>query len=541
MTVINRIFQKLKAGGEITGNDIADLVNEHKIPRERMIGLYNRYTCATDQDWYKFGNSDTVFRRKFDVDLVKVNNQINIDHFSNIVRTKTGYFIGEPITYTVSEDAQNKAVVETKLKEFLTRIDAPDLDTETGKMASLCGYGARLCFINPEGDADVMNVPPWECVLLSKDGSITSPEYALRYYKTQVEKADGTYKDVMKAEWYDGVNVSFWVESAVPEPVPGTYDPATFLKPMRSYGFSLDPDSESGPHMFEGVPLIGFPNNEELQGDAEKVLAIIDAVDRTVSDVNSEIEQFRMAYLAIYGYASIDQKFIDGMKKTGCIGFAEATDKAEFITKTMDGTTIEAHLNRLEQAIYHISGIPDMRDAAFSGNSSGVALKFKIMPMENLCKMAENKFSAALRQMFKVIASKWAIEQVQFSSSDLTFKFKRNFPLNLLDEAQTAQALAGIVSQETVLGTLSIVKNPKEEMEKMKSEQVDAVNLDAELYPATSQNAGGDIPNGVQNQDPRQREEEINRFGGTENGQMNKIYTPDGVYTGYRGGRYNLG
>jgi len=492
MTVTNRIYQKLKAGGEITGGDIAALINERKIPRERMIGLYNRYTCNADQDWYALGTSPTVFKRKFEVDLVKVNNQINIDHFSNIIRTKTGYFIGEPITYSVSEDAKNKEVVETKLKEFLTRIDAPDLDTETGKMASLCGYGARLCFIHPKGDPeegkeDAMNIPPWECVFLSKDGSITSPEYALRYYKTQVEKADGTYKDIMKAEWYDGTNVSFWTESTVPEPTPGTYDSATVVKPMRSYGFMLDPNEPARPHMFNGVPLIGFPNNGELQGDAEKVLAIIDAVDRTVSDVNSEIEQFRLAYLAIYGYANIDDKFMKEMKKTGCIGFSEPTDRAEFITKVMDGTTIEAHLNRLEQAIYHISGIPDMRDAAFSGNSSGVALKFKIMPMENLCKMAENKFSAALRQMFKVIASKWAVEQVQFSTEDLTFKFKRNFPLNLLDEAQTAQTLTGIVSQETVLSTLSIVKNPKEEMEKMKAEQVDAVNLDAELYPELQQ------------------------------------------------------
>jgi SPP1 family phage portal protein len=512
MTVTNRIYQKLKAGGEITGGDIAALINEHKIPRERMIGLYNRYTCTADQDWYTLGNSPTVFKRRFEVDLVKVNNQINIDHFSNIIRTKTGYFVGEPITYSVSNDAKNKETVEAKLKEFLTRIDAPDLDTETGKMASLCGYGARLCFIHPTGDPeagkeDAMNIPPWECVFLSKDGSITSPEYALRYYKTQVEKADGTYKDIMKAEWYDGTNVSFWTENTVPEPVPGTFDPATVVKPMRSYGFMLDPNEPARPHMFEGVPLIGFPNNEELQGDAEKVLAIIDAVDRTVSDVNSEIEQFRLAYLAIYGYANIDEKFMKEMKKTGCIGFSEPTDRAEFITKVMDGTTIEAHLNRLEQAIYHISGIPDMRDAAFSGNSSGVALKFKIMPMENLCKMAENKFSAALRQMFKVIASKWAIEQVQFSSEDLTFKFKRNFPLNLLDEAQTAQALTGIVSQETVLGTLSIVKDPKEEMEKMRAEQVDAVNLDAELYPELPQDPNAPMDQNGQpmpGQDPDQ-------------------------------------
>lgn len=483
MTVANRVYQKLKAGGEISGGDIAALINEHKIPRERMIGLYNRYKCDPNQDWYTPWGYKSIFQRSFEVDLVKVDNKIAIDHFSNIIRTKTGYFVGEPITYTVSEDAQNKEVVEKKLKEFLTRIDAPDLDTETGKMASLCGYGARLCFIHPTGDPeagkeDVMNIPPWECVFLSKDGSITSPEYALRYYKTQVEKADGTFKDVMKAEWYDSKNVSFWTESAVPEPTPGSRDPATVDKPMQSYGFTPDLDEKSGPHMFDGVPLIGFPNNEELQGDAEKVLTIIDAVDRTVSDVNSEIEQFRLAYLAIYGYSNIDTKFINEMKKTGCIGFSEPTDKAEFITKVMDSTTIEAHLNRLEQMIYHISGIPDMRDESFGGNSSGVALQFKIMPMENLCKMAENKFSAALRQMFKIIASKWAIEQVKFSSEDLSFKFKRNFPLNLLDAAQTAQALTGIVSQETVLSTLPIVKSPKEELEKITAEREEQIDLD---------------------------------------------------------------
>jgi SPP1 family phage portal protein len=261
--------------------------------------------------------------------------------------------------------------------------------------------------------------------------------------------------------------------------------------------------------MFEGVPIVGFANNAELQGDAEKVLTIIDAVDRTVSDVNSEVEQFRLAYLAIYGYANIDDTFLQQLKKTGCLGFSEPTDKAEFITKNMDGTTIEAHLDRLEQAIYHISGVPDMRDEAFGGNSSGVALKFKIMPMENLCKMAENKFIAALRQMFTVLSSKWAVEAIAFDTDSLMFKFKRNFPLNLLDEAQTAQALTGIVSQETVLGTLSIVKNPKDEMEKMKKEQQDTVDLNAELYPELPMPG---VNNGVQRvtEGPEgQRQEEV--------------------------------
>ncbi|WP_419182744.1 phage portal protein [Metabacillus fastidiosus] len=47
------------------------------------------------------------------------------------------------------------------------------------------------------------------------------------------------------------------------------------------------------PHMFEYNPLFGIANNKELKADAEKVLALIDAYDRTLSDASNEIEQYR--------------------------------------------------------------------------------------------------------------------------------------------------------------------------------------------------------------------------------------------------------
>jgi len=60
---------------------------------------------------------------------------------------------------------------------------------------------------------------------------------------------------------------------------------------------STCPDDTEEPkeHMFDYVPVIEFPNNEERLGDAEKVLRPHRwAYDRTMSDVNSEIEQFRL-------------------------------------------------------------------------------------------------------------------------------------------------------------------------------------------------------------------------------------------------------
>ena len=507
MTVISRVFQQLKKGDPITGQMIADLINEHKPARDRMIGMMNRYRVDPVQIWYSPTGSNTIFRRAFE-DKTKVNNQINVDHFSNIVNTKTGYFIGEPITYSVNADAANHDIVQKKMNEFLSRIRTVDLDTETAKMASICGYGARLLFINLDGKEDALNVPPWECIFLNDEGDITRPKYALRYYKATELSPSGASSEYIKAEWYDSKSVSFWRQTTVPDPAPGQEDP-NVVKPPQGFipAFIQDPTEPENPkeHLFGACPLIGFPNNAELQGDAEKVLELIDAYDRTVSDQNSEIEQFRMAYLAIYGYTNIDDDFIARLKRTGVLGFADKDDKAEFITKNIDAALIENHLNRIVTEIYALSGIPNLRDESFSGNASGVALKFKIFPMEVKCKMAENKFAAALYQQFTIIGSKWGIEKIQFSPSDITLSFKRNFPLNLLDSAQTAQALTGIVSKETVLSTLPIVKNVPEEMDKIRAEREEQIDLDK--VPIDN---GGDT-HGMQGQRQGQGEEEVDQ------------------------------
>ena len=44
-------------------------------------------------------------------------------------------------------------------------------------------------------------------------------------------------------------------------------------------------------------------------------------------------------------------------------------------------------------------------------------------------------------------------------------------PKNLKNEAETAQALEGIVSKETQLSTLSIVEDASEEIKKIKKEE----------------------------------------------------------------------
>lgn len=47
----------------------------------------------------------------------------------------------------------------------------------------------------------------------------------------------------------------------------------------------------------------------------------------------------------------------------------------------------------------------------------------------------------------------------------------RNIPKNLLEEAQTAQALEDVVSKETQLSVLSIVRDVSEEIDRMEKDE----------------------------------------------------------------------
>lgn len=474
------ILQELKQiDGQVTSDIINDLIQEHAPIRQRMIQMYERYKASIE--------GVPIYSREVP-DYEKVNNKLNNDFFSEIVDTKVGYFMGKPISYSVDREAPAYEVVDAILQDFNLRNNIDDLDAETAKYAAICGLGARLLYIDRDGQERVMVVPPWECIFVY-DRSINEPQYAMRYYTITIRDGDQT-KEQMRVEWYDDQNVTYYISD-------------------DDGGFYLD-DTERinpQPHMFDGIPLLAYPNNEELQGDGDRVLSLIDAYDRTLSDVNSEIESFRLAYMLFYGFEP-DEETLARARQTGAFGIhnPDQGDKIEFLTKQLNDTVIENHLNRLEQNILRFAKSVNFGDKEFAGNLSGVAMKFKLFSLESKCITAERKFTAALRQQFKILASAWAKKGVRIDYTDIYFQFKRNFPLNLLDEAQTSALLKGLVSEETRLSLLSFVDSPQWEIDRMAEEMLDLggglddIGGSPELG---GQAAGSDALSGGESDNPR--------------------------------------
>ena len=61
---------------------------------------------------------------------------------------------------------ESRDIAAKALSDFATRNNMYDIDMETTKFATICGYAGRLLYIDPEGNERVMAVEPYNTIIL---------------------------------------------------------------------------------------------------------------------------------------------------------------------------------------------------------------------------------------------------------------------------------------------------------------------------------------------------------------------------------------
>lgn len=405
-------------------------LNEQGITKELLERIIEKHQPNADYNRELYERYQTldgcvpIFNRepRFSDDEEPINNKINNDFFGEIIDFKTGYFAGKPISYSYSRTDESEdmtggevAVKEASkaLSDFVARNNMLEKDMEMTKLAAICGYVGRLFYIDAESNERCMIVPGYETIVLSST-DISEPEYAIRYFST----TDITDTEVWHVEFYDSTTIYYYQ---------GALNSLDFV--------------ESKPHLFDYCPLQAIANNKELLGDAEKVLSLIDAYDRSLSDNTNDIEAFSSAYM-VFENVILDEEEMHKAQSTGAIQFKTGPQggKVYYLTKDVNDAFSEHHLERLTDNIYKFSKTPNLDDESF-GTASGISLKFKILSLEAKCGMFEAKVGVAATYMFKVLASSWRKKRIEFDPLQAYISCSRNFPLDSLANAQTAQAL----------------------------------------------------------------------------------------------------
>lgn len=455
-------IQTIRASG-ITPELLNRIIRRHQGCMLHMRQLYGRY--CTEADKVPIFTREPRFKDKGDLEAESaINNRVNNDFFSEIIDVKVGFFAGKPANYTYGDDYQaeeetggEEAVEEAgkALSDFVKRNNMFDIDMETTKFAAICGYSGRLFYIDPDGNERVMVTPPYETIILSET-EMTEPEYAVRYY----QYLDLNDRQIWKAEFYDGKVIRYYE---------GQLNGLAFV--------------EEKPHLYGYCPLQGVPNNRELIGDAEKVLALIDDYDSNYSDNSNDIEGFANAYM-VFKNCKVDKDTMATANVTGVIGIdvddPDSPYDVSYLTKNIDGTFVNSHLDRAEDNIYRFSKTPNLNDPEFTA-VSGMALKMKMTSLETKTGMFEAKQLSADTYMFKLLASSFANKGIPFDPLQCSVKYNRNFPTDFLNEAQAVQALtAAGLPKQMAFKALSFVDDVSLVMRLIETEQDDIPDLEDE-------------------------------------------------------------
>ena len=352
-----------------------------------------------------------------------------------ITTIATGYLIGQPVAYSMTDDSDMLQQIQDAFKRGSESAE----NVQIARDQSIYGKGVEYVHVDNTDD-------------LLPHTTAVSPENAFVVYSDDydMESLFGVY--YLPHRLADGSDDGWRVWVMTP----------TVIAQYHTSAFDVMPtQTEILPHYFGGVPLVEYWNNENEEGDFEGVLSLIDAYDVLESDRVNDKEQFVDRLLVLTGAVlEVDEKGREPMqqlKEDHALQLPDSQARAEYLTSEMNENSVEVLRKALVEDIHKLSLVPNMSDENFASNASGVAMKYKLMGLEQITRIKEQWFAEGLRQRLKLMINFFALRGLaRIDVSDITITFSHALPANLGENAQTARDAmnAGAASIETAVRLL---------------------------------------------------------------------------------------
>jgi hypothetical protein len=422
-------------------------------------------------------------RPKPNTKIIKVNNKIHAGMFNIVVDQAVNHFVGKPVKLDYDVSTQKRNLLQRMTDKFLgNQVEGTKtpkefdsfnkkienmrfnmLNTDTATFQGACGVAFRL--IEPKQISDnewelwASNIEPWRAEKY-ENGAIYIKEkydpYMKKYYDELVLV---TEKEITTYNQYIDSNVS-------------SISPA-----FKNTGVVTNP--------LNVIYLSEFKNNTNRYCDFEVAEEISDAIDRTLSDQQNEVEQFKLAYMLITGTRLNEGTAKDMMESLGIINLKDPNAKAEYVTKDLFKDFNEYHIDLLKKQFYTICKAIDFNDEVFKSNSSGEARKWQIITLEAKTNTKEQYFTEGLKECSDTIAAFMKqIEKVDLDASKLIYTFTRSLPTDLSYLAESLPKLAPYVSKRTIQSQIPFVTDVDYENEMMDAEG-------SQKYPDSEYDLGG--------------------------------------------------
>ena len=218
--------------------------------------------------------------------------------------------------------------------------------------------------------------------------------------------------------------------------------------------------------------LSEFKNNTNRYCDFEVAEELSDAFDRSLSDQQNEVEQFKLAYMAISGSRLDEKEAQRMMEQLGIINLPDPQAKVGYVTKDINKDFNEYHLDKLKKLYYTVTKSIDFNDEVFKSNSSGEARKWQIIALEAKTNTKEQYFKEGLKEAAETMSAFIKFrDKLDVDVSKIVFTFSRSLPTDIGYLADALPKLSPFVSKRTIINQIPFVKDPDYEMDLMNLEQ----------------------------------------------------------------------
>lgn len=408
-------------------------------------------------------------RQKPKTNIIKVNNKLHAGMYNIVVDQAVNHFTGIPIKWDYDVSEQRRTIIQ-RAKDFflgndLNHSKTPEefdiladmvdnlrfsmLDSESATYQGATGVAFRLLEPVKAGES-------WEVW-----ASNIEPWFAERYQNGAV----------FIREKYDTMQRKFYQEmKVVTEKEIETYDryiDSSLIGITNKFKLT---DKVKNP--LGNIYLSEFKNNTNRYCDFEVAEEISDAIDRSVSDQQNEVEQFKLAYMMVTGTKLDEESAKRMMDQLGIINMKDPNSKVEYVTKDINKDFNEYHLDLLKRQFYTITKAIDFNDEVFKSNSSGEARKWQIIALEAKTNTKEQFFREGLKETAETLAAFIQVkDKKEIDPKKIIFTFSRSLPTDIGYLAEALPKLAPYVSKRTIMTQIPFVDDVDYELQMMDIEQ----------------------------------------------------------------------
>lgn len=458
---------------------------------------------------YYLGDNDIHYWNNDKKAMNRADNRIASGFAKFITNMRVGYMLGKPIQFKYNDDDGNdkNEELDNLLNPFNRSNDEQYHEKVMKTNLSVTGRAYELLYADEakedsDGNVEVPDVkiravdPATAFVVY--DTSIDQHSlFGVRYYVVNYDNQQQYYVDVYTA------NKTYHFKSE-----------DTSNSSVGNYTL-IDQEATN----FGAVPLTEFINNENKTGDWESKLDEIDAYDLAMSEMANSEEDFANAKLMING----DFDFSDNMKTVlkadgkplldengepvkvpnissndpfiwlkpsfhdNANGTTVVPSSAQYLTKQLNEQGWSTYINQLITDIHKDTNTPNTTDEAFSGQSSGVALMYKLFGEDQERSMQESLYTRGIMRRLRLLGNYWQYNRA-ISDSSLMNNYKPdyhpNLPRNNADIVQMAVQLnqTGLLSDQTLREFLATVTGISADAEQQRIDDEKEQDPDQDTY-----------------------------------------------------------